>query len=132
VNANGGNGGDTIFGASVIVAKGGIAGNVGPSAAIIGPINVTTANDPAGGIGDVVIPGEDGGVPFRIAASTPVGAEGGASLFSGGRLRYPLQNSAGVNGKAYGGGGSGAVSQNLTAYAGGAGAPGAIRITEYF
>ena len=113
--ANGGGGG-TGYAAASSTMSGGLGGVAG-----------------TGDIAAAGMPGEGGEVEDTFVIN---GGTGGSSYFGGGARAPSLagnQSIAGVAGGAYGGGGSGAVGNNIaTARTGGAGAPGVVIITEYF
>jgi hypothetical protein len=76
--------------------------------------------------------GGDGGESLRLDATHGRGGPGGDGAIGGGGSKGRFTAGPGIGGNIYGGGGSGAVSVSTTGYAGGNGAKGAIRITQYF
>jgi len=130
----GGTGGDTTFGATAVVAKGGSGGAVRASSASMYS-SALPGTGGTGGTGDVLIPGDDGGLMLTTGLFGMGGAGGGSVLGSSVAARStgsPVSY-AGVAGKQYGSGGSGAVSSNgSAANAGGAGSAGVLIVTTYF
>lgn len=131
----GGTGGDTTFDSpAVCTAKGG-AGGVGQTA----NTTVASAAGGAGGaaasaVGDTAVEGDEGTAAFRLSGTQAIPGDGarGGGPFGGGKVGTDTSG-AGVNGKQWGSGGSGALVQNgSTAAAGGTGADGRIVIEEYF
>lgn len=108
------------LGSAATSGAGGLGGTV---AASVGDILFRGGNANSGGGGGAgsTGPGGDAVGTTGGAGTTVGGGDGGSAATSG--------NSAGANGSAYGGGGSGARRQAGSARAGGAGAPGAVRIT---
>lgn len=129
--ANGTTGGDTTWQATVIVAKGGVGGTLHSTPATPPITGAGGGLGGAVGTGDASGAGGTGGFGIVLAgaATGSLAGYGGNSIWggsSGGNAR------TGTAGKAYGGGGMGACSVNATGVAGGAGADGAIKVTEYF
>lgn len=136
-NNDGAAGGDTTFvgtGTS-LTANGGGAG--AGSLATSGNSQSTpggTGGSSTGG--DINLSGSRGGARAIIAVSgtayiAAVSQAGECPMFGGGRAQS--NGNAGTDGANFGGGGSGAsVTGTSTNYAGGAGAAGTIRITEYY
>lgn len=131
---SGGNGGTTSVG-SLCVSNGGSGcatgfGNLGAGAVTTSAVgNILTISGQSGGVG--FYPFFNGVTNYYISGGkggdTIVGAGGTAQV-----VAYP-STAAGNNGQGYGSGGSGATTgQSGTARAGGAGAGGFVRITEYF
>jgi hypothetical protein len=127
---NGGAGGATSVG-SLCIANGG-AGGGGQTGGTLGGGAGGVA---AGAVGDVTTVGApgDGGASAAATLSLSAG-NGGSSFFGGGALGPPAGTGASTAGVAgtLGGGGSGAVGNNVaTTRAGGAGGLGYVVITEY-
>jgi hypothetical protein len=119
-------GGTTTFtvGATILTASGGQGGaNYG-----VGPQGLPGGPGGASANGDINISGNGGGaMSYNTNWISGHGGGGGGALGGGGAAgNYYGGSTAGSN---YGGGGSGGASSAPTA--GGAGAPGAIRISEY-
>lgn len=115
--ANGGSGGEGM-GSSPDTAQGGLGGIA------------------SGAAGDEITVGEPGdcGMYMALASGFGFSGRGGSSRMGGGGRGRMVSGStqAGSAGQNYGGGGSGGVSRNDVANAaGGAGAAGFVRITEY-
>lgn len=134
-NNAGGNGVDTTFNTTTIVAKGGTGGSGGGAS---GTALGGRANGGAGGIagtGDTTIVGGQGhwGVAFSVVAATGMlSGRGGDAAKSYGLGGAAIQTSgAGVSGQNYGGGGSGGADAATTNRQGGVGAQGIILIWEY-
>jgi hypothetical protein len=133
---NGGNGGDTTFGA--LHTAGGGSGGTG----VAGTVHHLAAGG-AGGIatgGAINIGGGGGffglGFVTDVAALVPcLGGNGGASFWGGGAtgpITTAVGATAGNNGAAYGSGASGAVNRDTAAgAAGGVGAGGIVVVIEF-
>jgi hypothetical protein len=129
---NGAAGGDTSLG-SLCIAKGGAGGAFG-SAASVGPGG-------AGGIpgtGDLTAAGMPGGIGYYNGTANNIlqpSGMGGSSYFGGGGVSIFAPGTtaaAGTNAGNYGGGGAGAMANNVAANAkGGDGSDGFVIITEY-
>ena len=128
----GGGGGASSFGSHAATNGGG--GGQGKNASTPSNGSYTTGGAGASGtIGDIQFVGTCGGngAASGTATSEAVSGVGGSSFFGGGE-RGRSGDQAGLNGRNYGGGGSGAVVTNLTTnYAGGDGADGIVVIYEY-
>lgn len=128
-NAAGGNGGQTTFNVTDVVANGGAGGALG-----IG----TTGSPVAGGAGgtatagDILVQGMPGGNGVRLANTNGFGlaGAGGSTLFgSGGLGRAGGTAGNGNPGTGYGSGGGGAIGNGTDT--GGDGMPGVIIVFEY-
>ncbi|MFZ4059305.1 MAG: hypothetical protein ACOYKE_14275, partial [Ferruginibacter sp.] len=130
-------GSNTVFGASLVVAKGGegglnngATGGVGGStAASIGTIKYAGGNGASGGL---VISGGGGGCAGSNGSGGNAlnGTGGTGSATGGGSGANGVSGSLnGINGNVYGGGGSGAVTNSGTDRTGGAGEKGMVIIT---
>jgi len=138
--AAGGNGGITSMGSSPLIsALGGIGGLTVSNTTLSTSSSITGGLGGSGGVGGAYrvagSPGSPGTLGYIAGVSiNTVGGNGGSSYFGGGGLG-PAQdqsNIAGGNGLGYGSGGGGGVANQLgSAKAGGAGAVGAVFITEY-
>jgi hypothetical protein len=131
----GGTGGDTTFDSpAVCTAKGG-AGGVGQTAGTaVASAAGGLGGAAASGVGDTLIDGSEGTAAFRLSGTQAIPGDGapGSGPFGGGRVGTDASG-AGVNGKQWGGSGSGALVQNgSAAAAGGAGSNGRIIVEEYF
>jgi len=120
----GGAGGNTVFGATILTCNGGLGGAVG--------VNGDAVDGGAGGTatgGDLNIAGGGGGGGFEYpGGGEGLSGSGGSSYFGGGgHGRGGLFSLVGINGVAYGSGGSGGLGTGT----GGAGAAGLIIVTEY-
>lgn len=120
---NGQPGNDTTFG--TLTAKGGSGGTSTSSTPDGG--NPGAAGGVAGTNGDINPVGYVGGFSYKNSGRLEGSTGGGSTL--GGSARQVFGNAAGNAGVAFGGGGSGAISQNNT-QAGGNGANGTIIIFE--
>ena len=127
-NAGGGQGGTSSVG-SLCLANGGFGGPKGQSGVAIS--NGGPGGHLAGAIGDICIRGGDGGGGQGSTNNFLWCGWGGASGMGWGGEQTPPLAADGTAGKSIGGGGSGGQSLNATSYAGGAGAAGAVIITEY-
>jgi hypothetical protein len=132
-------GGDTIFGANLVVAKGGAGGGAGTAVGTV-TIGVGGGWTGSGNTGDVSIYGDQGGTGMVIASAGTVqmiwGGDGAGSIFAK-RLAGPALwfagNNAGNGGIGYGGGACGGVAFGaVAATVGSNGAAGAMRVWEYF
>ncbi|MBZ9653561.1 hypothetical protein [Phyllobacterium lublinensis] len=122
----GGNGGATSVG-TLCKANGGTGGPIGQSGVAIS--NGGPGGSVTGAIGDIQIPGGDGGGGMGSANTFLFCGWGGGSFYAG-QTTPPLAAN-GNPGKVLGGGGSAGNSLGATSYAGGNGATGAIIITEF-
>lgn len=129
----GGTGGTTSMTAVILSATGGIGGT-GSGAAVA----VSNAGGAGGlGTGGAPVAGEPGQAGFAVGLAglgAGYGGMGGSAFFGGGAsaTNFTSGQLAGIAGKSYGGGGSGAgTSESGTAQAGGAGAGGLIIVTEF-
>ena len=130
--STGGSGGASSFGSHA--AANGAGGGGGRTA--VAPSNVAYTVGGAGAsgtIGDIQFTGTCGGNGAAGGSSTSEAMSGvGGSSFFGGGERGREGDQAGLSGRNYGGGGSGAVVTSITAnYAGGDGADGIVVIYEY-
>jgi len=123
-------GSTTTFGSSLLSAGGG--GSGGAHAATAGNSSAT-----AGGVGGTPSGGDINLYGSRAGARTVINAiiaalsqSGDCPMFGGGRSS--TTDATGLDGQNFGCGGSGAASTTSTNYAGGDGAAGTIRITEYY
>ena len=128
---NGFAGGNSHWGTTVLTAAGGGLGTGAASTS-----SNSTANGGAGGTAGgteaskIAIPGGDGGNGESITGIRVYSGTGGGSPY--GPMQTP-GNGAGRFGNGYGGGAGGAANGgNASAVAGGAGAPGAVIVTEYY
>ena len=136
---DGGDGEDTIFGPS---GAGRLTGFGGGGAPV--PPNLTSGvYSGTGGAyrgnlapsgGDVFTRGQGGEFGKRIQVTPYFGFGGVGGSSQWGPSTWPAEsaNYAGTPGGGHGGGASGAAATTTTPVAGGAGAPGAIKITEFF
>lgn len=126
---SGGNGTNTIFGANLIVAAGGVGGTLSNAGVLS-----TVAGGAGGGVGlgTISVAGESGQPGFSIFSTTASfnSGSGGASAYGGGGASKVVSG-AGITGGTPGGGGSGAATTNDIARAGGLGQDGYCIITEY-
>lgn len=131
VDTVGGNGGTSSFG-NLVVAPGGIGGTRQPSSATIWQWDETPPSSTAP-TGDFFIKGCPGEGARRIAADRPMNGAGGASHLGAGGGHISMGGSTGINGRLYGGGGSGSVGRGAggPAAKGGDGAPGIVIIELY-
>ena|SRR5215472_16727217 len=138
-NGAGGTGGNTTFGG--ILTAGGGTGGAGATVPTAGSSSIVAGgNGGAGSVGDFLTVGQGGGaatmVPTSASASTmALAGFGGGSFFGGGVRGLAVNTDAqqnGATGTNYGTGGGGALSKSTSGFSGGVGAPGAIRVTEYF
>lgn len=125
---DGGDGGDTSLG-SLVVAKGGTGGFAGTASSVGSSRAGAPGGDRDDGTGDFKTSGAPGGSSMAVGVTVASGS-GGSSFFGGG--------GEGVNGfgtgnegRSYGGGASGATSQDSSAAPGGVGFSGIMYITEY-
>ena len=130
----GGAGGDTTFdtGPSICTAEGGLGGLADSVAA--GPRigGAGGAGGPtAGGLGDIVVAGADGGTGIVLAAAQALSGSGGGSEL-GGQVAGIKAQGNGTNGHTYGGGGGGGtILSGGAVVSGGLGAFGLIRVWEF-
>lgn len=127
----GGSGGNTSLG-TLVVAKGGGGGSNGntSAAAALGGTVVGT------GTGDVLIPGETGGIGIGALSNVCQGGNGGNSTMGFGApltvAATTITSGSGSSGVGYGSGGSGAVQVNSgSTFAGGVGKAGILIVTEF-
>jgi len=127
---------DSIFGANLVVAKGGFPGNGNSSTATQ---QVTQGGSPCQGVtgvGDVRIDGDGGGAGACIAAGLGWDGRGGRSGGPYGAQRNELVSAGASGGQAgigYGGGGTGGIRVAATgSQLGGAGSNGIIVVTEFY
>lgn len=126
-DGTGGTGGQTSVG-SLCVANGGLGGQGG---------NTTNQGGLGGaaGTGDIAASGQPGGGGFFATINTinlPTQPGGSTQWGGGGGSQNANANAVGLAGTGFGSGGSGAATNNTaSAFAGGAGAPGLVIITEY-
>lgn len=129
IRANpGGNGLNTTWNTTDIVANGGVA-----SAAQLTGATTNTGAGGAGGTatgGDINITGGSGGPGFIVNTTNGLGGQGGASFWGGGAT-LPTIDTAGVAGACYGSGASGAHAAGATDRLGANGADGVIYIIEF-
>jgi hypothetical protein len=128
----GASGGATSFDSPSICTANGGGGGGGDTAAQTTPLpRGAGGNGGAGSVGDILMQGDDGGYGIVFSASAGLtGRGGGAAGFGGGEAA--IGGGTGAAGALYGGGGSGAGAASTTGVAGGNGATGCIRVTEYF
>lgn len=137
--ADGSSGGTTSFGAAT--AAGGLAGLAG---ATVAAVNVTAANNAilaanSGGIMSKIISSvrtNPGSAGFKLSASNRASGAGGGSPWGVGGPSL-IANAAGTltlgtDATGEGAGGSGGLGSDVTGAAGGAGAPGRIKITPLY
>jgi hypothetical protein len=134
---NGGNGGNTTFDSPSICTANGGGGGVGIAAGITGGWDGAGGTGGAAGIGDITVPGSDAFAGFVLNTTTGKAGDGGSSALGLGGLCFGRNTNlnaagAGVAGHGTGGGASGALSNSSTGFAGGVGANGVIRVTEFF
>lgn len=138
IAGNGGNGGDTTvldgIGSTIVLAPGGTGGEGAPAtaAAVVtqgGESLIATA------VGDIIMPGSDGGNGVMIGGFATQLGNGGAAAIVGGNRRPSAANAggAGLASPAIGSGGSGGFNQaaQATGKVGGAGALGIVVIEIY-
>lgn len=124
----GGNGGDTTWGTTVIVAKGGTGAAVAVAS--------TDAAGGAGGLasgctGQLKIDGQDGD-RSTLAGGSKGGGSGGDSMKGFGARMFNIANANGLAGKGFGGGGSGVLDASSgVARTGGNGSAGTIIVWEF-
>lgn len=124
-------GSQTTFGTACIAAGG--AGGSGDSVGGTLPQIVRLGGTGGGsGTGDFSMTGGDGGGSVRFSGTAGAGGNGGDAAMGGGGARGTSTAATGAAGNNYGGGGAGSISYDATPHTGGAGAPGAIRIVEFF
>lgn len=129
-DATGPSGKASSFG-SLVVAPGGNGGARGTSSDAIWQWSETAPSSTVP-TGDIYIKGGGGGGPARIASDRPINGIGGASHLGFGGGHITMGDGAGINGRIYGGGGSGAGTRNVASAAkGGNGAPGIVIIELY-
>lgn len=126
-NNNGGNGGATSLG-SICIANGGTGGS--------GTIGGQEPGGQGGvsGTGDIAGTGSPGTWPSVFSSATAVGGYGGNSVWGGGGMGGPSNNSvaAGSAGTGYGAGGGGAgFGSSSSSAGGGAGTAGYLIVTEF-
>jgi hypothetical protein len=134
VGVGGGGGGAggpaTTFGG--VTANGGGGGNGDPAG------GSTEGVDRTGGVGgvatggDINMVGSDGGSSIRWSGTVGISGAGAGSAMGGGAVKGVAGPNPGNDGNLYGGGGSGGLSTTTGGSAGGRGANGVIRITEYY
>jgi hypothetical protein len=126
---NGQAGGDTIFGLSLVLAKGGSGGLFSPNASPCGASG--GAGGLAGsGVGDVLLGGFPG-LPGFCTSPLICGGNGGGNGGGAGSTLNGGTTGAGVAATGIGGGGSGVALNTInSSLKGGNGAPGLIRIWE--
>ena len=127
----GGTGGDSTFtdGVTLVTAKGGLGG-VGMAAGVVaefsaGGAGVVPTN------GDINAPGDPGSPGARLSGTMGCSGAGGSSPWGGGGVGLAAAGVGSAGGGRGGGGAGGLVLNGSAAVAGGAGAAGALRISEY-
>lgn len=128
----GGNGGDTTFDTTAIVAKGGSGGIADTNAAIhVGGLG-GAGGLASGSTGDLVLDGGQGSPGLALAAAQAVSGNGGQSFLGGGAKGRVTQGDGAAAVANTGGGGAGGCSVSGGAsQAGGAGGTGLIRVWEF-
>lgn len=137
--SNGGTGGDTTFGSSLVVAKGGVGGTQDGQAghtsfAAVGTSVPTTS----GCVGDYFNPGDRGHDGVVFASSELIGGGGGRGGGplggTGGGNTSATGNGTGQAGIGYGSGGGGSTAGNFSGadVAAGVGKGGLIVVTEFY
>jgi hypothetical protein len=135
-NLSGGNGspgGDTSWAGGPFAANGG-AGGIGDATGGLG-VGVVRVGASGGApvLSQLGMNGGDGGDSIRWDATHGRSGDGGEGASGGGGAKGRNTEGTGVAGNTYGGGGGGALSySNAPGFAGGAGAQGVIRITQFF
>jgi hypothetical protein len=138
-NGSGGIGGDTTFGGTLCVAKGGAAGVTGGNLGSGSTLGFTTqggGGQAGGGAGNGIL--LSGGLSMGVRLDGSHAQADGGTAANGGCGGNTQDNgttasgAAGSAGQQYGGGAAGAWDTNLTARAGAAGAGGVIIVTEYY
>jgi hypothetical protein len=128
----GGTGATSSFGAHCSASGGGGGNGHGPSGGAIGAYGGIGG---VGASGSLNFNGSDGGyaIGTAVAPASAISGFGGGSFFGGSAFaRSLVDNSVGVTGRNYGGGGSGGSSYNgSAAQSGGAGAPGVVFVFEF-
>jgi hypothetical protein len=115
-------GGDSSFGSTIVVAKGGREGQ----------INGFFPGPPTGSVGNLTFNGDQGVPGGLVGSDVQAGAGGSSALGSGGPGRRAGTSSVGSSGLLFGGGGSGGKNQNTASdQAGGAGANGIVIIDVF-
>ena len=127
------NGGDSSFGNTLVVAKG---GSIGAAAAATGFLVVQggAGGQAAASTGDVVMSGSDGGDAVIFSATSLVPAYGGAAARGGGSTA-PAGGTANQNGRSGdgpGGGAAGGWVRTSGTVTSGNGAQGMIIVTEFY
>lgn len=126
-------GGDTTFDSpSVCTAKGGGAGGAGAAAGTTAGFVAGGAGGASGsGVGDVKISGNGASSAQRVSGTVGLASGGAPGPFGGGGVDL-VAAGTGANGLNYGaGGGGGLALAGSATTAGGAGANGLIRVTEW-
>jgi hypothetical protein len=137
---NAATGGTSSFG-SFCSASGGSPGILGSNSSSVGmtfPSDAFTSRGGTSGVGDLIIPGGQGGSGFMSGGNgNAMGGSGGSSMLAGSIATpgYPGSGAFarnGPNGQNYGGGGGGGSSlQASGSTTGGAGAPGIVILELY-
>lgn len=129
----GGTGGDTTFGATIVVAKGGPGGAVGTAVGAGAQSAVRTAGAVTGTGNIITLRGGDGmWTRGTVAGSGFGGWGGGAGLNSGGVTMISALSGTGPQGDHGCGGHGGQGQANAGATAGGVGGAGMIVVTEFY
>lgn len=129
-------GSDTTWDSTTIIARGGRGGGSNQVAAVphIGGFGGRGGGDPAvsSNVGEFTCVGNAGHYGVCLAAASAFSGVGGGSIFGGGGQGKAGPTGAGVTSPGIGGGGSGGLIYSGGAdQAGGAGAAGAIIVTEF-
>ncbi len=134
-DANGSDGGDTTFGVTVVVAKGGGHGTRMASAATIAQVNSTAPGAASGSTGDFKIDGRYAPACWRFSGTQGFATAGASSQFGdggvGAGVSLATTTAGGGAATGYGAGGGGSISQNSAAATGGAGTGGLIIVWEF-
>ena len=126
----GGTGGDTTFGTTIVVAKGGTGGSAGPDVLASTFQMARGGVSVASGTGDLVGSGEHGGFGFGTTSYSTSGNGGNSQVGNGASGASGAH--AGSAGTGYSSGGSGAICVAGNSDTGGAGTPGCIIVDEYY
>lgn len=127
-NNPGATGGTSQLGA-LVSATGG-AGGIGGASSAVSVASGAAGPGGTGSLGDLNTFGSSGFRGYKVLTTSANSGDGGSSFFGGGgrSLTGPAAGNPGTN---YGSGGAGAAGLGATSFAGGAGSPGVIVITEY-
>ena len=127
-NNPGATGGTSQLGA-LVSATGG-AGGVGGASSAVSVSSGAAGPGGTGSLGDLNTFGISGFRGYKVLTTSSNSGDGGSSFLGGGG-RSVTGPAAGNPGTNYGSGGAGAAGLGATSFAGGAGSPGVIVITEY-